>query len=120
ARFERCLGAGLRMRREIPLPMRGDLRAWDAVVEGADGTFFTEGESHVRDAQALERRIRLKVRDDPRAKLVVLVLARSDHHRGVLAEHRESLRDLLPLDGGAILRAVRAGRCPPGSGIVLV
>jgi transcriptional regulator with XRE-family HTH domain len=120
SRFERCLGGGLRMRREVPLPIPGDLRAWDAVVEGSDGAFFTEGESHVRDAQALERRIRLKVRDDPRARVVVLVLTRSDHHRAVLAEHRESLRDLLPLDGGAVLRAVRAGRCPAASGIVLV
>jgi transcriptional regulator with XRE-family HTH domain len=120
SRFERCLGGGLRMRREVPLPIPGDLRAWDAVVEGSDGVFFTEGESHVRDAQALERRIRLKVRDDPRARVVVLVLTRSDHHRAVLAEHRESLRDLLPLDGGAVLRAVRAGRCPAASGIVLV
>ena len=119
-RFERCLGAGLRMRREVPLPAQGDLRAWDAVVDGADGSFFTEGESHVRDAQALERRIRIKVRDDPRARIVILVLTRSDHHRAVLAEHRESLRDLLPLDGSAILRSVRAGRCPPASGIVLL
>jgi len=120
ARFERCLGAGLRMRREIPLPLQGDLRAWDALVEGSDGSFFTEAESHVRDAQALERRLRLKVRDDPRARVVVLVLTRSNHHRAVLTDHRESLRDLLPLDGGAVLRAVRAGRCPPASGIVLV
>ena len=120
ARFERCLGVGLRMRREIPLPLKGDLRAWDALVEGSDGSFFTEGESHVRDAQALERRLRLKVRDDPRARVVILVLTRSNHHRAVLADHRESLRDLLPLDGGAVLRAVRAGRCPPASGIVLV
>ena len=108
------------MRREIPLPLQGDLRAWDAVVEGADGAFFTEGESHVSDVQALERRMRLKVRDDPRALIVVLVLTRSDHHRAVLAEHRESFRDLLPLDGAAVLRAVRAGRCPPASGIVLI
>jgi transcriptional regulator with XRE-family HTH domain len=120
ARFERCLGEPLRMRREVPLPLQGDLRAWDALVEGPDGGFFTEGESHVRDAQALERRIRLKVRDDPRARVVVLVLTRTDHHRAVLAEHRETMRDLFPLDGAAVLRAVRAGRCPPASGIVLV
>jgi transcriptional regulator with XRE-family HTH domain len=119
-RFERCLGSGLRMRREIPLPIQGDLRAWDALVEGTDASFFTEGESHVRDAQALERRLRGKMRDDPRARVVVLLLTRSSHHRAVLSEHREALRDLLPLDGAAVLRAIRAGRCPSASGIVLL
>ena len=118
-RFERELGSPLHMRREIPLPIRGDLRAWDAIVEGA-GAFFVEGETRVGDAQALERRIRLKQRDDPRASTIVLLLGRSAHHRALLRDHREILRDLLPLDGPPILRAVRQGRRPPASGIVLI
>ena len=118
-RFEHLLGALLRMRREVPLPIPGDLRAWDAMVEGADGPFFVEGESRMGDAQAVERRLRLKQRDDPRARVVILVLSRSRHHQELLAAHREVLRDLLPLDGPAIVRAIRGGHRPPASGIVL-
>jgi transcriptional regulator with XRE-family HTH domain len=120
ARFEAELGAPLRLRREVPLPIGGDLRAWDGLVTGDDAPFVIEGESHVRDAQALERRLRAKQRDDPRAATLVLVLTRSDHHRRLLAVHREVLRDLLPLDSAPILRAVRRGRRPPASGIVLI
>ena len=119
-RFELQLAAPLRMRREVPLPIRGDHRAWDAMVEGDSRPFFVEGESHVGDAQDLERRLRLKQRDDPRATTVILALTRSAHHRDMLRVHREVFRDLLPLDSSAILRAVREGRRPPASGIVLV
>jgi transcriptional regulator with XRE-family HTH domain len=120
SRFESLLAAPLHMRREVPLPIQGDLRAWDGMVEGDGGPFFTEGETRIRDAQAVERRLRLKIRDDPRSDTLVLVVARTTYHRALLREHREVFRDLLPLDGAAILRAIRAGRRPPASGIVLV
>jgi transcriptional regulator with XRE-family HTH domain len=120
ARFEAVLGAPLRMRREAPLPVQGDLRAWDAMVEGDGRPFFVEGETRLSDTQAVARRIALKQRDDPRAGTIILVLTRSDHHLRFLAQHREDMRRLLPLDGPAILRALRAGRRPTGSGIVLL
>jgi hypothetical protein len=119
-RFESLLGAPLRMRREVPLPIQGDMRAWDAMVEGDAGPFFTEAETRIRDAQAVERRLRLKLRDDPRSDTLLLVVARTSYHRMLLREHREVFRDLLPLDGASILGAIRAGRRPPGSGLVLV
>jgi transcriptional regulator with XRE-family HTH domain len=119
-RFESLLGAPLRMRREVPLPIQGDMRAWDAMVEGDAGPFFTEAETRIRDAQAVERRLRLKLRDDPRSDTLLLVVARTSYHRMLLREHREAFRDLLPLDGASILGAIRAGRRPPGSGLVLV
>jgi transcriptional regulator with XRE-family HTH domain len=119
-RFEACLGPPLRLRREIPLPIAGDRRAWDGMVEGDGAPWFVEAESNIRDVQAVERKLRLRIRDDPRAELVVLVATRSDHNRRVIAEHRESMRDLLPMDGAPILRALRAGRRPPASGVVLI
>jgi transcriptional regulator with XRE-family HTH domain len=119
-RFERRLAPPLRLRREVPLPIQDDLRAWDGMVESASHPFAIEGESHIRDVQALERKIALKLRDDPRVRLVVLVATRSEHNRRVIAEHRESLRALFPLDGGAVLRALAAGRPPSAGGIVLI
>ena len=119
-RFEAALGPPLRMRREVPIPIQGDLRAWDAVVDGDGQPFFVEGESHVGDIQEVDRRITLKQRDDPRATTVVLVLTRSDHHRRLLETHREALRELLPLDGVAVLRAIRSGKRPSASGLVML
>jgi transcriptional regulator with XRE-family HTH domain len=119
-RFEAVLGPPLHMRREVPLPTHGDLRAWDGVVHGNGRPFAVEGESHAGDVQALDRRLQLKLRDDPRLDLLVLALTRSAHHRALLESHREALRDLLPLDSAAVLAALRSGRRPPASGIVLV
>ncbi len=119
-RFELRLGAPLTLRREVPLPIAGDRRAWDGMIDGGERPFFAEAETHIHDVQAFERTIGLKQRDDPRAKVIVLVATRSDHNRRVIAEHREALRALFPLDGGAVLRAVAIGQAPSASGIVLI
>ena len=120
ARFEALLAAPLGMRREVPVPIEGDPRAWDAVIVGVAELCFTEGESRLGDMQAVARRIELKLRDDPRGSVVILVVARTRHNEQVLREHRESLRAQLPLDGAAIARALRAGRIPPASGIIVL
>jgi transcriptional regulator with XRE-family HTH domain len=120
ARFETMLAPPLVVRREAALPIPGDRRAWDGLIFGGSETFFEEGESHFRDIQALARRVELKLRDDPRGRVVVLVVARTAHNLRVLAEHRETLRTQFPLDGPAIARAVRRGAAPPLSGIILV
>ena len=70
--------------------------------------------------QELSRRIARKQRDDPRAGVVILVVNRTAHNRRVLAAHREALREQFPLDGAAILRALRNGRVPPASGILML
>ena len=120
ARFEGILGPPLRLLREIPLLIERDARAWDGMVVGPDGRAFLEGETHVSDVQALARRLRLKLRDDDRSASVILLLMRSGHHRELLRLHRETLRDLLPLEGAAIMRSLRSGRKPPASGILVL
>jgi hypothetical protein len=87
---------------------------------GASEVFFDEGESHLRDIQAMARRLELKLRDDPRGRIVILVVARTVHNLGVLDAHREALRGQFPLDGPAIAKAVRRGAAPSASGIILV
>lgn len=119
-RFEALLAAPLRLGREVPLPIDGDPRAWDAMIVGAGAPGFTEGETRLGDIQAVSRRVALKVRDDGRGSVVILVVARTRHNQAVLRDHRESLRAQFPLDGAAIARALRAGRIPPASGIIVI
>lgn len=120
ARFERLLAPPLRMPREVPIPLAGDQRAWDARVTDGTRAASVEAESKLWDAQATERRIALKSRDDPHAGPVLLVLNKTAHNRRILAEHREALRARFPLDGAAIAKALRAGTVPSTGGIILV
>jgi transcriptional regulator with XRE-family HTH domain len=119
-RFAAILARPLGLRREVVLPGHGELRAWDAHVTAPDGVAAMDAEVRLGDVQALERRLRAKLRDDPRVVVLILVVARTRHNVEVLSRHREALRDLLPLDSATILRALRAGRLPPASGILVV
>jgi transcriptional regulator with XRE-family HTH domain len=119
-RFETLLATPLWMRREVTLPIEGDQRAWDARVTDGRRTASVEAESKIGDVQALERRLELKVRDDPDAGVVILLVNRTAHNLRVLAEHREVFRVLLPLDGAPIIRALRSGRLPMAGGILLL
>ena len=120
ARFERLLAPPLRLIREVPLPIEGDLRAWDGAIGGAGRLCFTEGETRIGDTQAFARRTELKLRDDGRGTVVILLVARTRHNLEVLRASREALRALLPLDSAAIARALRDGRPPAASGIIVL
>jgi hypothetical protein len=112
----------LRWRVEVPLPLDGDLRAWDAEVRGTVGPQWRvrfEAETNISDGQALERRLALKMRDDP-AGHTVLLIADTRANRRAISRLREGLRGLLPLDARPILSALAGGRDPGGSGIVLL
>jgi transcriptional regulator with XRE-family HTH domain len=119
-RFAAVLGRPIRLRREVMLPGQGELRAWDGHVIAPDGTAAMDAEVRLGDVQAVERRLRAKLRDDPRVGVLILVVARTRHNSEVLGRHRETLRDLFPLDGAAIARSLRAGRLPPANGILVV
>ncbi len=119
-RFERLLAPPLWLRREVALPRQGDLRAWDGLPRGDGASAFVEGETHLGDTQAQARRVALKLRDDPRADVVILVVARSAHNHRVLVEHREALRAQFPLDGATMARELRSGRVPHASGIIVL
>src|SRR3954466_1997841 len=51
------LHSTLVMPREVPLPIAGDLRAWDAVIRGVDWRRPVEAETVLDDIQALERKL---------------------------------------------------------------
>jgi transcriptional regulator with XRE-family HTH domain len=112
----------VRWRTEVPLGIEGDLRAWDAeVTGGALGPWRAriEAETRIVDAQALERRLNLKARDDPAGHVILLVLD-TRANRSALHAMREGMRDRFPLDSRAILAALREGRDPGASGIVVL
>jgi transcriptional regulator with XRE-family HTH domain len=108
-----------RWRREVPLPMPGDLRAWDAVGELERQRMAVEAETRLRDIQALDRRLALKQRDG-RIAVLVLVVADTRANRSVLAAHREALRPSFPLDRRHIRSAFDAGRLPDRNGLLVV
>jgi transcriptional regulator with XRE-family HTH domain len=113
------LHPALRWRAEVPLPIAGDPRAWDAMIDGPGWRMAVEAETAPRDAQALERRLQLKLRDGS-VGIVVLLLPTSRRARLFVRAAGPSLRDLLPLDGRTILERLRAGESPAGSGILLL
>ncbi len=116
------LDPSLRWRTEVPLPIPGDLRAWDAEIRGrqpAPWRARIEAETNLSDGQALERRLSLKLRDDPGGHLILLV-SDTRANRAALRSIGVGLRELLPLETRAILSALDAGRDPGGSGIVIL
>jgi transcriptional regulator with XRE-family HTH domain len=125
ARRLQALGAHvsqpLRFRMEVPLPAsqdRQEQRAWDAEVVGRNQRSTFELEMRLRDAQAVERRIALKRRDDPPDRFVLLVAA-TRHNRRILAANPGLFPDLPRLRPSTVLRALEAGRHPP-TGLVLL
>jgi len=112
----------LRLRTEVPLPIEGDLRAWDAEITGAKPNRWrarVEAETKIADGQALERRLALKLRDDPGGHLILLV-SDTRSNRAALRSMGVGLRELLPLETRAILTALAAGRDPGMSGVVIL
>jgi transcriptional regulator with XRE-family HTH domain len=114
ARVHRSLGWST----EVPLPVPGDLRAWDAVIRGSPWRFGVDAETVIDDIQALERRLALKRRDADVDHLILLV-ADTARNRRALASAPASFADL-PLRTRAILAALRDGRDPGDSGIVVL
>src|SRR3954454_15014392 len=54
-RFRSRLHAGVSWTTEVPLPINGDLRAWDAVIGGDGWSIAVEAETVLDDVQAVER-----------------------------------------------------------------
>jgi len=121
-RFRARLHPSLRWRTEVPLAIERDLRAWDAEVSGAAPDRWrvrVEAETNVADGQALERRLQLKIRDDPVGHVILLV-SETRANRQAMRLLQDGLRETLPLHTRATLAALGEGRDPGGSGIVIL
>ncbi len=109
----------LTCRTEVPLPAaqgRLERRAWDAVLAGGSERTAIELEMRLYDAQAQERRISLKRRDEQTDHFLLLV-ADTRTNRQVLREQPELFRDLPKLRPARVRAALAAGR-HPGSGLL--
>jgi len=62
-RFRARIHPSLGWRTEVPLPIHGDRRAWDAVIRGNGFMVGVEAETRLHDVQALGRRLAFKRRD---------------------------------------------------------
>ena len=118
-RFRLRLAGSLRWKTEVPMPSRGDQRAWDALVLGDGWRLGVEAETAPRDAQALVRRLALKERDGG-VDAVILVLPRTRRGREFLREADAILAPSFPGSGARTLRRLRAGRQPTENAIVCV
>jgi transcriptional regulator with XRE-family HTH domain len=117
-RLRRRLAPHLTWRTETPVPIAGDLRAWDASIDGPGWRVFIDAETRVRDCQALERRTALKARDTGTER-VILLIGDTRSNRAILSSVGGFLiADAVP--GRTILAALESGHDPGGSGVVLL
>jgi transcriptional regulator with XRE-family HTH domain len=124
ARLRTVVPAWVSIRQEVPLPIAGDQRAWDLVLgglirNGEVDSMPGEVETRLYDIQAQSRRIQLKLRDSP-FESVLLIVADTKRNRAVLTEHGASLSADFPIGARACLAALRAGRHPGGSSVILL
>lgn len=128
ADFRALLHRSIRWATEVPMPIHGDQRAWDATVGGAGRdqagvvrpwSYGVDAETLPRDAQALHRRLQLKQRDSG-VTGVLLVLRDTRAVRTFLAAARPGLADAYPIPSYRALELLGAGVDPGGSAIVIV
>ena len=104
---------------EVPLPTRGDPRAWDGLVRGPDFRYGVEAETAPRDAQALVRRILAKERDGE-VDGVILLLRATLQTRRFLTEAGTWLASSFPVVGSRALELLAAGVAPGGNAVVVL
>jgi hypothetical protein len=117
-RLRTRLHPSLRWKTEAPLPIPGDLRAWDALIRGGEWRLPVEAETVLGDLQATERKLTLKLRDSG-ADHVILLVADTTPNRRALGAAPGAFANL-PLGTREMLRALSRGDDPGGSGIVIL
>jgi transcriptional regulator with XRE-family HTH domain len=112
------LHPSLRWATEVPLPIEGDLRAWDAVIRGPGWQVAAEAETVLADIQAAERKIALKQRDGG-IDHVILLVADTRRNRRALAAAPASFQGW-SRDSRSAMRALKAADEPPDSVIIIL
>ena len=107
-----------RVTHEAPIPVEGDRRAWDLLVNGP-ASIGVEAETRLGDVQALERSMHLKQRDSG-VQRVLLVVRGSKRNRLLIRGHLPHLRTAFPLGTAEVMRALHEGRDPGADGLAVL
>ena len=118
-RLRHRVGDAFAWRNEVPVPIAGDLRAWDAALFGNDLRIGIEAEARLRDIQSVDRRVMLKLRDSGWDRAILLVSA-TRSNRLVLREHGEALTANYPIPQRQALKALHAGADPGGNCLIVL
>lgn len=120
-RFLARISTSLAFRAEVPLPVPGDLRAWDGwISQFIDGDGIPlEADTRIADYQAKLRRITAKLRDAGVRHLIWLV-ADTRANRAAVDIAGPTVRERFPVAPRAAWRALAAGRHPGGSALMLL
>lgn len=118
-RFRRQVSTDFGLRTEVTMPISGDLRAWDVGLFQPGLRVGVDAETRLRDAQEVDRRVMLKLRDSGFDRAIVLVASTRTNWR-VLAEFRQALLPNFPIPSGIALRALAGGRDPGGNAIIVL
>jgi transcriptional regulator with XRE-family HTH domain len=118
ARFAMRLAASVGWRTEVAIPLPGDARSADGVLDTAGFDAVVEAETRLYDLQATERRLRAKQRDLATTYAILLV-ADTRHNRAVIAGVPELSRRF-PVGTRACLAALAKGRDPGGDCLLVM
>ncbi len=105
-------------RTEVPLPIEGDLRAWDAVIRDPGWRLLIEAETVLADIQATERRLALKQRDGGEDHVLLLLADTATNRRALTAAPGAFAASLLRTR--EILTGLGRGDDPGAGGIVIL
>lgn len=100
------------------MPIEGDRRSADGVVDGPGVMVMVEAETRLDDVQALERRVSSRQRDLG-VRRVVLLVADTRHNRTVV-RLTPALADRFPGTTRACLGALSNGREPKTDSMVFL
>lgn len=112
-----AITGGWSSRIEDPIPITGDLRAFDLMLRAASVRVAHEFLSRLHDVQAQIRPLLQKQRDAGVGTLILVIKDNAENRR-LVREANGMLRELFPLSSRDVLRAIRQGRDPGRNGIV--
>lgn len=119
ARLKSLVVSRWEWRTEVPIPRAGDPRAWDVVLRGPTVSIGVEAETRLRDIQAIDRRVMLKLRDSMLDRVIILI-ASTRTNRATLREVGDSIRTNYPISSHRALDALVNGRDPGGNAILVL
>jgi transcriptional regulator with XRE-family HTH domain len=117
-KFVARIGRAWRVSLDVPVPIPGDLRGIDVLLQGAC-VIAVEVVTRLRDIQALLRAAQLKQRDIGATRLIIVVSG-THANRRALAEARLSLIATFDMDSQRVLATLARGQDPGRDAIIVL